>query len=397
MAIDPDINPMSFPVLEHIGQSPGLIHAIQSVSAAHQHFFDQSKLARCLEERDLAIRLVQREIAHPPQDVFPVFMTVLVLGLSTAWIEGPTTDFGLQHLRGARALIDILLADPNASQERPSQFGFMIGAYLYWEMSCAFLVPSSEQLPEHTPEILLAVLDIGSQYHPIGGYCTEMFYFLGTVGRYCRFVHDTGIRDHDLEAHLESQLLDWKPPCESPTLIAMCEAFRSHGLINLAAICKRGAGSTAAVMNLSAIDNTPDSSSFEYPPPPSSPNDPSSPDTEYHDNQNLEHQDQESLDKTIRERAARVIRTLCEIPETDACTNLQAIPLLTAGSELTLAEQEERELVQQRFQAIYSLNHLRANLVAVQLLRELWELRDSGLTVSWLELMLDKGWSIMLG
>lgn len=429
MVIDPDINPLSFPVLEHIERSPGLVHALQSVSAAHQHFFDPSKLSRCLEERDLAIRLVRREIAQPPEDVFPVFLTVLLLGLSTAWIEGPTTEFGLQHLRGARALIDIVLDDSSVRDKRPSVFGFMIGAYLYWDMSCAFLVPSCQQLPEYTAEILMAVLDVGTQYHPIGGYCTEIFYFIGLVGRYCRYVHDTGVRDHDLEDQLEHNLLSWEPTCEDKALAAMSEAFRLHGLINLAAICKRSpcqvnvlaelfGSNTADPMtpsmflvdtpSLESIDawfeNDPIFANGQFDQLPESNQQYLGDENETDDQNNQRDElsiseiDEEPLiEKEIRERAVKIVRSLTAIPTTHACTNLQAIPLLTAGSELTSAESEERALVYQRFRAMYSLNHIRSNLIALKLIQEVWELRDAGITTTWLSLMIEKGWSVMLG
>ncbi|KAF3806796.1 hypothetical protein GCG54_00007045 [Colletotrichum gloeosporioides] len=147
MVIDPDINPLSFPILDLLDASLSLLHALQSVSTAQQHFFDPSQIERCLEERSIATQLVQREIVNPPKDVIPVFLTVLMLGLSTAWIEGPVTQFGLQHLYGARAFVDIMLADSSLPEENPSVFGFTIRAYLYWDMACAFLVAEGVQQP----------------------------------------------------------------------------------------------------------------------------------------------------------------------------------------------------------------------------------------------------------
>ncbi|EQB51693.1 hypothetical protein CGLO_08727 [Colletotrichum gloeosporioides Cg-14] len=79
-----------------------------------------------------------------------------MLGLSTAWIEGPVIQFGLQHLYGARALVDIMLADSSLPEENPSVFGFTIKSYLYRDMACAFRVPSSEQAPIDNVDTLLA-------------------------------------------------------------------------------------------------------------------------------------------------------------------------------------------------------------------------------------------------
>ncbi|KAE9567697.1 Transcriptional regulatory protein moc3 [Colletotrichum fructicola] len=388
MVIDPDINPLSFPILEHLDASPSLLHALQSVSAAHQHFFDPSQMARCLEERGIAIQLVQREIANPPKDVFPVFLTVLMLGLSTAWIEGPVTQFGLQHLYGARALVDIMLADSSLPEDNPSVFSFTIGAYLYWDMATAFLVPSSEQAPIDNVDLFLGVLQTGSDYHPIGGYCTEVYYHLSSVGRYCRRVCDTGLRNVEEENHLENMLIGWKPEGDNEALVTIGEAFKIHGLINLA-ISKRHAlladpSDMDDILSTQHIDPTLLMATILTPPPGSS--------TEF-----KTEEDPSVREEKIRKLAVQVVRSLTSIPPTHSCTNLQAIPLLTAGSELTAEDYEEREMVSQRFRALYSINHIRSNLRALDLLLELWELRDAGTVMSWLDLMLEKGWSIMMG
>ncbi|KAH6986420.1 fungal-specific transcription factor domain-containing protein [Ilyonectria sp. MPI-CAGE-AT-0026] len=342
MVIDPDDNPLSFPILEYIERCPSLKHALQSTSAAHKNYFDPEKLSTCLEERNWAIRLIIDELTCPGDNIFPVFLSVLLLGLSAAWTDGPTSKCGQEHLRGARALVDMLLSSSSAQENRPPYFGFMIGAYLYWEMATAFLVPTNRQIPINTHEIVSAVLEIGDQYHPIAGYSTEIFYYIGNLGRYCRSVIETGIRDDILEALLEEQMTKWEPNCDVPELKALSDAYRHHGLINIAAICYR-------------------------------------------------------RDTTIRNRALIIVRSLTAIPSSHASTNLQAIPLLTAGSELSAEDTHERESVQRRFKDLYSHNHLRGNLDALQLLDEVWALRDAGQMVNWLEVMLSKGWNMMLG
>ncbi|KEY69242.1 hypothetical protein S7711_01697 [Stachybotrys chartarum IBT 7711] len=414
-----------------------------SVSATHSHFFDPSRLAKCLEERHLAIRLVQREIAELSQDIFPVFLTVLLLGLSTAWNEGPTAGFGLEHLRGARALIDITPADKSMQKEKPSECGFMIGSYLYWDMASAFLVPTSDQDSLNTSDIFLAVLNISSEYHPIGGYSTEIYYHTGNVGGYCRYFHDTGIRDPDLEDELERLLLSVQISCEDEALAAIAEAFRLHALISLAAICQRQDlylfEDLSSLIDLSSIEvplSTPPGLT-SYPESPPLPSDIKFPSLESYELPSLEinlhepksfiHQSEEisrghveppimslssnpatetaetndtdilDLEAKVPDRALRAIQLLASIPTTHVCTNLQAIPLMTAGSELTEAHTEERSFVRQRFQALYSLSHIRNNLTALSLLEESWALRDRGIRTTWLDLMLEKGWCISLG
>ncbi|KAF4999665.1 hypothetical protein FDECE_11419 [Fusarium decemcellulare] len=374
MVIDPDENPLSFPILEYVERSPSLKHALQSVGAGHRNYFDPEKLSKCLEERSSALRLIIQELSCPGDNLFPLFLSVLLVGLSTAWTNAPTAEFGQQHLRGARALINILLSDASSRETRPPYFNFVIGAYLYWDMATAFLIPAEEQVSLNTDEMYSAILDVGQEYHPIGGYATEIFYLLGNVGRYCRSVVETGVRDQSVEVALQEEMEKWEPNRDNPQLGIMSDAFRSHGLINLEAICYRRRREDAAEDALLAPEE----------------------DVEWWQSLDTSSIDQD-LEGRIRNRALGVVQDLTSIPSSHACTNLQAIPLFTAGSELTREDAKERDLVLQRFKELYSLNHLRANLTALEMLPEIWERRDAGETVSWLEVMLEKGWNIMLG
>lgn len=457
MVIDPDVNPMSFPVLEYIERSPSLMHVIQSIGAGHMVFFNPSKLGRCLDERSMAIKLLRQELMAPIPDVFPVFLTIMLLGLSSAWINPPLSEFGQQHLQGARALVDTVLSDPSLRQEQPHVFNFILGAYLWWDMSCAFIVPSDQQRPVDTPEIILAVSEIGRQFHPIGGYCTEIFYLLGGVSRYCRSVVETGVRNEELETSFRDLILEWQPTCDKDEQFVLCEAFRWHGLINLA-LCGR-ARSPAEQRDTPPMVDQRDVSSFLG-------ND--GPDTQYwpfqedlrsitdHGNDMMsygelrilfeeenfvlkelaapfEHRrpeghfantsesamdmsvgegmggdasagglqglDMPSVDTraSIRQQASMVVRSLLAIPPNHPCVNLQPIPLLTAASELTEENSDVRTLAIGRFRELHSMTRCPGNSKCIILLEHLWELRDSGEDITWVELMCRKGWNIMLG
>lgn len=331
MVIDPDENPLSFPILEYVNQSPSLKHALRSVGAGHRNYFDPERLAQCLEERSSALKFIIEEISCPGDNLFPLFLSVLLVGLSTAWTNGPTADFGEQHFHGARGLVDILLSESTKREKRPPYFNFVVGAYLYWDMATAFLVPVHKQVPINTDDMYSAILDVGQEYHPIGGYSTEIFYLLGTLGRYCRSVVETGIRDGSVESALEEEMEKWEPNRESPELGIVSDAFRSHGLINLAAICYRRPRKENPL------------------------------DSDLADILNLE--PGESLE-----------------------------PWQTTEEPLVDVELEDSI----RTQAL-AVNHLRANLTALQILPEIWQRRDAGENISWLEVMLEKGWNVMLG
>jgi hypothetical protein len=106
-------------------------------------------------------------------------------------------------------------------------------------------------------------------------------------------------------------------------------------------------------------------------------------------------------DNTIRDitrqRALETIRLLTQIPASHPGINLQAIPLFTAGSELSKEDEGARVFVMDRYKALYSTNHLRVNLLAIDMLKELWALRDSGHPTTWLSLMMEKQEFLLLG
>ncbi|KAF5582733.1 C6 zinc finger domain-containing protein [Fusarium pseudocircinatum] len=380
MVIDPDDNPLSFPILEHVQRFPSLKHVLQSVGAAHLNYFAPEKLSVCLEERSTALRLLINDLSSPKDNLLPLFLSVFIIGLSTAWTNGPEFDFGQQHLQGARALVDMVIEQSTIDGTQPLYTNLIIGSYLYWDMATAFLVPFDQQTPLNTNDIYLTVLRMEHEYHPIGGYATGIFYLISNVGRYCRSVIETGIRDEPLESALEEEMMHWEPNRDNHELSTISDAFRSHGLLSLAGICyRRRKPEMDQHAILSAIINTTTEEDFAGW---------QSVEASFFD---------QDLEESIRDRALDVVSSLLSIPSSHPCTNLQAIPLFTAASELSNLDEDKRARVQQRFKELYSLNHLPANLAALQILPEIWERRDTGETTNWLEVMLEKKWNLMLG
>ncbi|CAG9994366.1 unnamed protein product [Clonostachys byssicola] len=450
MALDPENNPLSFPVLKYYNQSPSLIHALQSISAGHQYFFEPGKLRRCFEERLLSIQHVRKELDTQTNDPSLAFLTVFVLGLSSYWIALPADDPVLlhhaqAHLQGGRALIDTMLAIP-VPQFSP-QMLFAFGAYLYWDMACSFVIAPADLKAIDGSDFSFAVEALARMYHPILGYSAEITYVLAKVGRYCRTVEDTEQRDTSLEEELENQLRSIKPTQISAELGLLEEAYRCHGLINIYAIYRRGRVSTASP-EAAPSHSTEEQSMADLPA-----REPSDsweldetglaflekgfynafdedmakqtlkwldylplgdyqplmlPSDEHHSSSesllsdgdcdtSTETISDDDLQSTIRKLAIQAVHALTQVPESHPSINLHGIPLLTAGSELLAADVEERKLVTKRFRALYSFNHMTANLTALDLLQEVWAIRDLGGATSWLKVMRSKGWHLMLG
>ncbi|KAJ6099146.1 Protein of unknown function DUF3468 [Penicillium canescens] len=65
---------------------------------------------------------------------------------------------------------------------------------------------------------------------------------------------------------------------------------------------------------------------------------------------------------------------------------------LTAGSELTAEDHWERDMVVDRFNALYSTNCLPGNLMAIDILQDVWQAHDLQVIMSWVHIMLLRGW-----
>ena len=61
---------------------------------------------------------------------------------------------------------------------------------------------------------------------------------------------------------------------------------------------------------------------------------------------------------------------------------MQAFSLLNVGSELIADGLAERCLVVEQFHALYSINRILGDLMAVVIVHEVWDLHDAGITTS---------------
>jgi hypothetical protein len=356
LVIDPENNPFSFPTLEYIAQSSALLHAIQSVSASHEQSFPANTPIIALEERGKAIACLRREIQQGCHSPNAFFLTIMLLALAQS-SDSDTKDYGKQHLFAARALINSMLQDTSKSMSTDHGVWLCLGMYLYWDMCSSFLVGPCEPQGLNLLSISNAVHRMGDWHHPMYGTCSGLLLIIANVGRYCRQIVDSSQnRNLMQEAVLEAQLTTWKTIPPNPGLHHLYEAFREHGLIFLYRALAQAQSGCLMDPDLVAA--------------------------------------RESL---IQQYAEETVRHLMQIPETSSYLNFQSLPLLTAGSELSESNQSLRNPVRDRFRAIYSLNRLPANLLALRLLEELWDARDSGNPSFWLPHALQKDWQLLLG
>ncbi|PTU16911.1 hypothetical protein P175DRAFT_0124054 [Aspergillus ochraceoroseus IBT 24754] len=356
MAIDPNENSLSFLMTRYFAESPSLLHICQSFSASHESYFPCRGPIIALEERGKALQKFRQDLEISEKSCTEAaFFTTILLACSSYWVEHDVMDFGHAHFVGARTILERLLELRQSASEISQSTQFMVGVYLFWDMATSFLVHSSEQTPLGTPLMADAVQRIGTSYHPMYGYCTEILYLLGIVGRYYRKVLDTGRRDPFLEVELETKLLLWSAPKHSNQPISLlAEAYRKQGLLMI----------SLARAHIPLLDR------------------------------DLTESEGRSV---IVQHARDTLAYLMKVPSTSWSLNFQSIPLIIAGSELTEEEVSLRQWVQERLRVIYSLNRCPVSLWAIELLEDVWALHDSGIMISWLERMLAKGQRLLLG
>ncbi|TVY70809.1 Sterol uptake control protein 2 [Fusarium oxysporum f. sp. cubense] len=361
-----DDNPFAYPIVEHLSISQSLLHAIKSISSAHQHFFHAAHIQDSLEQRIKAMGLLRTELSTESRPLHTLFLSVYLLGISSSFIDQGLQDFGQEHLEAARTIINLILVQ-EASRKHPLT-RLMVGLFVYWDMSCAFLTNLKYSPTNDFDGIIFSFItdDMSDFHHPVNGPCTELFFVLCTLGKYIRYVVTSGDRDLDFELELEARLFTWTCPGPEPSPIwtLTAEAFRKHGMIMLYRYCCHDELSITG------------EESGDW--------------TWCQDNAS-------DVDELAHQYAIEIITALSSIPITSSYLAIQGIPLLTAGAELTLADGHFQQESKSRFLALYSCSRIPANLVAADLLERIWQLKMEGGSTTWLRLIVEDNVMLRIG
>ncbi|KIW16246.1 hypothetical protein PV08_06297 [Exophiala spinifera] len=351
--LDPHSNPLSFPIVEHLAISPALRFAIESFSAGHKGLWGPNSRVEFLEKRGLALSLCRAELASKAVPLETVFFTVLLVGVTTPFM-GNIDDYGKEHLIGARAITGLLLQQDES--ERSSKIGQILAYYTWWDMACSFCIDPQELPPLSTSKVLSI---IGRETQPLpsrfAGCMVEIYHLLGLLLRYCMHVLRGGVRDAEHEKTLERALSDWNPMRVLDEDVIFAEAFQKHGLIIFHRVCHMR------------------SADFDEGAGPST-----------------------ALTTQIRQYAITILSTVLNCQIGTPFWNNLTIPLLTAGAELTMDDQALRENVRQALSSVRFQCQTITLMRAQNLLEEIWSVRDRGIKISYLELMLLKGWNFSL-
>lgn len=337
-------------MMEHLARSPALCCAVQSISAGHKGFFDKDSRIESLVKRSMALNLCREELGTKSIPLTTAFFTVMLLGISTPWL-GPMDDYGQEHLMGARAILDEILAQDTSAHDPILEH--ILTYYTWWDMACSFSVSLQELPPLKTPDFFSAISDEQGPLKPrFGGRAVEMYYLLALLLRYCMAVLRDGPRDYLYEDWLELELLDWHPSGLNDDEELLAEVFQKHGLIIFYRVCRIR---SPEIEEYTELD--------------------------------------EPRTAQIHRYAVEIVSKILPKQFGRPFLNTLTVPLLTAGAELTIWDSDLRSQVQQAFQSACAECRNNTLFRAKSLLEEVWSVRDSGVEVGYLELIVQKGWN----
>lgn len=294
--------PMSFGV-------PALHHAILCLSAFHASRGNRRFRITGLKHMQKSIRYLRKQLYTMRRDT--ALATTLVLAFSESWNEETST--GIQHLKGARALITQAIANHrvNADFEEMGRLKFLRNTWVYMDVIARITALDCDGL-ENLDALFAPVYGPDSQVEeldPLMGCAWELFPLLGRVASLVREIRrktSISLRIVSNAAALKVELLRWKAPTdfripqdesiEVAHTLSTAEAYRWSALLFLyQAVPMIATESPAAI-------------------------------------------------------AERILFNLVSVPLSSRVTIIQIFPLLVAGCEL--ASQDNRFLVNERWESM---------------------------------------------
>lgn len=202
--------PMSFGV-------PALHHAILCLSAFHASREDKRFRITGLKQMQKSIRYLSSQLRTMRRDA--ALATTLVLAFSESWNEETST--GIQHLKGARALVTQAIAnhEANADFAEMERLKFLRNTWVYMDVIARITALDDDDLenldtlfaPVYGPEGQVEELD------PLMGCAWELFPLLGKVANLVREIRRTtgnSPRMVSKAAALKVEILRWRAPTE---------------------------------------------------------------------------------------------------------------------------------------------------------------------------------------
>ncbi|KAH8883548.1 hypothetical protein GQ53DRAFT_846756 [Thozetella sp. PMI_491] len=363
-------NPLTYGIFSYLRRSRALRHSIQCISQAHLGYFLDTQLAEVLEERSRALASLRLEIERTflggpsplrTQYLRTILLSSLILGLTSGWL---TRDLnGLHFLTGARQVVPLLL---ESGEVHDAVTQYILGLYLYWESMASYIEPweppeQEAELYEQQEESRLALLcsihdrHLAGTVHPVTGLAAGVFPLVFAAGRYYRRIVQGFPEDLECVESLRLKLEQWQPPARPEGLV------NSHMLL-LLADAYRAAALLMVHQAQSISDGRPD------------------------------------ICDSIGARAAvaTILRLLMMVSPGDPLLSSVGPFLIIAGSEFGEHEVESRQRVRWVASEVTRYTRVQAFSSALDLVEDVWAERACGHHITWLELMLQKRYTLSI-
>ncbi|KAM5342118.1 hypothetical protein ACJ41O_015149 [Fusarium nematophilum] len=349
----PPVNPLSHALSCWLRHSRALRHTLESVADAHREHFVPDRLSSALQSKGLAILSLRNEVARLQSSptkhqtlLRTTILSSLILCISSAWLDPSGKDFGFEFLGGVSSIVQSLA---ESAPTDPFAF-YLFGLFLYCDAFSSFLVPSGDQHPANSA-VLAAVQNppFDSYIHPVTGISNTLCPLISEAGQHLRRTIDTEIMCASRHIDLEQRLRAWEPPGNAPRqeqLLQLAEGYRSVGMIML---CQ----ARTVEQELGAGDAV-----------------------------------------TLLDMVLGVMETLKHVPKEDPLLNWVGPLLVIAGSELPALFAEERALVERTAGRLVAWTRIPTYNQELDLVRQVWRLRDSGGRASWLDVMINQGMAL---
>lgn len=346
--LTPPANPLSYPLASLIRRSTALRHTVQSVANAHRVGFCADRLDSAWRERSLAVVALRMELERVQGDpnrqllVQTIYLSSLILCVSSSWLDPMGKEYGLEFFMGAKGL-SRMLCQPEVHDDNMLSF-YLLGLFAYCEAFWSYLVPPGRQrLPDDSILLVFQQPPFASMAHPVTGIATTLCPILAEIGYYYRRVAETKRCERDLEVQLRRRLIGWEATNRNSNaqMVELAEGYRSLGHVML----------YQALMITEALSDD----------------------------------EQDELSAHV----LAIMGVLATIPERDGLLLYAGPQLMIAGSELTADQADQRRLVEKFTQNLAEFTNIPVYTKALEITRCIWQLRDVGITKTWLELMVD--------
>ncbi|KAI5847485.1 fungal-specific transcription factor domain-containing protein [Tricharina praecox] len=315
--------------------SQALYHAISSMTAFHMSRQRPQLRVEGMEHMRRSIRFLAQGLSHGNIREDAALGTTLVLAFSEAFDTHIST--GIEHLRGARVLINQALAriSPlSVNSEGFQRLQFLYNVWVYLDVLAGLTSDAEEDSNNMNPKMSYAPLISSFSIDPLLGCAATLFPLIGQAARLVQRVrklekNSVGIiaAAMDLKLLLESwQVQEYYEPIEDPSsdvvhCITTAEAYRWATLLYL----------HQAVPELPSPD--------------------------------------------AHELADKVMRLIASIPPGSRCCIVHIYPLLAAGCEAV--GDEERIWVRDRWEGMMNRMWIGNIDKAWQVVKEVWYRRDA--------------------